>query len=100
MVNTVPRRKTIGRPGSRMEAFVLTGLLGVRSRDEDRLGPAGGLALAVPDGGDVIERTRSDVDGQVAARGVPGQTQVGVALDVERRVGDGEAADVERFRAD
>src|SRR3954463_762924 len=100
MVSTVPPRKTIGRPGSGVEAFVLTGLLGVGSRDEARLRPAGGLALALPGVADVLERPRVDVDRDVAVGGVLRQSQVRVALELRRRMGDGEAADVERPGAD
>src|SRR4051812_22092205 len=100
IVSTVPRRKTIGRPGSGVEAFALTGLLPVGSWDEDHLRAAGGLALALPGGGDVVERAGVDVDRDVALGRVPGQAQVGVALEVQRRVGDREAADVERHGAD
>src|SRR5215210_1050786 len=92
--STAPRRKTIGRPASGMGAFVLTGLLPGGSRDEDRLGAAGGLALALPGVGDVVERARVDVDGEVAGGGVLGEAQVGVALELHRRMGDVEAAQV------
>src|SRR5215213_1858522 len=100
MVSTLPCRKTIGRPVSGMGAFVLTGLLPGGSRDEDRLGAAGGPALALPGVGDVVERARIEVDDEVAVGGVLGQAQVGVALAVDRRMGDIEAAEVERRRAD
>src|SRR4051794_33777781 len=94
-VSTVPRRKTIGRPGSGVEVF--TGLL---SRDKDLLGAAGGLALALPGVGDLVERAAVEVDGDVAVGGVPGQFQVRLALELERRVVHREAADVDRLRAD
>src|SRR5215210_5883919 len=100
IVRTVPRRKTTGRPGSGVEAFVLTGLLRVGSWNEDRLRAAGGLPLTLPGGGDVFERAPVDVDLDVAVGGVRGQAQIRVALDVERGVRDREAAHVERQRAD
>src|SRR4051812_4840755 len=94
-VSTVPRRKTIGRPGSGGEAF--TGLL---SRDKDHLGATGGPALALPGVGDLVERAAVDVDHDVAVGGVLRELQVGLALEVERRGGDRETAQVDGLRAD
>src|SRR5829696_2839663 len=100
IVSTVPPRKTIGRPGSGSGAFVVIGLLVVVSGDEDQLRAAGRLALALPRLGDLVEPTGVDIDRDVAGGGVLGQARVRVALEVERRMGHGEAADVERCRAD
>src|SRR3712207_2271792 len=97
MVSTVPPRSTIGRPGSGAVASAVTWLLPFRSRDQHRLRAAGRAALALPGGCDVVERAAVQVDADVAARGVLGEPQVGVALELRRRVGDGVPADVERL---
>src|SRR3954452_14476010 len=94
IVRTVPRRNTIGRPGC---SSLLMGLL---SRDEDLLRAAGCLLLALPRVRDLVERAGLDVDDDAAVRGVGGQPPIGVALDLDRRIGDVEAAEVEAFGAD
>ena len=78
IVSTVPRRRTIGRPGSGVEASVL--MLGSFPGRVTGRGPVFGPPAAwrwrSHAVGDVVERDAVDVDGDVAAGGVLGQAQV------------------------
>src|SRR5690348_1797607 len=94
IVRTVPPRNTMGRPG------LSSLLMGLLSRDEYLLRAAGRLLLALPRLLHLVERPGLDVDDDVALRGVRGQPPVGLALDLDRRVADVEAAQVERLGAD
>src|SRR4051794_8198567 len=107
MVSTVPLRMTTGRPASiSVNVSSSFGLPApfqadvARSRTEHLLRTARGAALALPRLADARERERRDVEDDVAARHVGGQRPVPLAAHLDRRVGDREAAHVERDRPD
>src|SRR3954451_12559791 len=107
MVSTVPPRRTTGLPASisvnvSSSFCVLAPFQAnvARSRTKDLLRTARGGALALPRLADAGERERVDVEHDVAARHVSCQRPVALAADLDRRVGDREAAHVERDRAD
>src|SRR3954454_19697509 len=92
MVSTVPRRSTIG-------SLMFTALLSL-SRNDYQLGPVFRRFLAFPRGGDVVERDALDIDHDLARGHVMGELGVRLALGVDRRVGDGEAAHIQRDAPD
>src|SRR4051794_11389369 len=94
IVRTVPWRNTIGRPA------LSSLLMWLLSRDEDLLRAAGCAPLALPRLADLVQRPGLDVHDDAAVRRVPGQPPVRLALELERRVGYREAADVDRLQPD
>src|SRR5215211_86694 len=104
MVSTVPRRSTIGRPvsislksGSSPSGCQAPFQPTVAwSRNQDELGAALGAALTFPGGLDLLERQRLDVDHDVTGRYMPGELQESLLPQLRWRVGDREAAQVER----